>query len=442
MITKHIINNSNKEEVLYLYFDFNNETGEIGKMNNNKNILNQVKEYIMNKKIKFNGKKIVLVALGVVVSIIFTNDIYKNNLYSNHQYDYVNRVILYDYDEQLNLSDNYEVIINKNNTSFSEENKIFDQKNETSEKIELDKSSNINTNKITDNYKSNLVTNNTNTNINNEKQVNEIQKNKNLVTVYRSNGTVLEIDIEEYVIGVVGAEMPASFNIEALKAQAIVSRTYAAYQIKAGNVLTDTVKTQVYKDISQLQKQWGTEFDKYYNKVKQAVESTEGMYIMYNNEYINAVYFSTSNGYTEDAKQVWNNYYPYLVSVESSWDKTASSYIRTVEKTYQEVYNILGIDVNVDSDIYIIDRNSSGRVNEIQLSNNRYTGLEIRNLFGLRSADFDIEKTDTGLKFTTRGYGHGVGFSQYGANGMAKEGYNFRQIIKHYYKNIEIKTIV
>lgn len=451
MITKHIINKENDEEVLYLYFDFNIEIGEIGKMNEKKGIFKQIKDYILNKKINFNGRKIVLVVMGMIVSVILTTGVDNkiNNVNSN-EYDYVNRVILYDYDDDLKLIDNYEIVVNENEI---ENNKIITNETTVNEKVnetivnQITSTSDTvaNQKETKKNINSSLPIQKPNenvggTNVEKSQPKTDTVTSGKTITIYRSNGTIVEMDIEEYLIGVVGAEMPASFHIEALKAQAVVSRTYAAYQLKSGKILTDTVKTQVYKDKEQLKQQWGADFDKYYNKVKEAVESTKGLYITYNGEYINAVYFSTSNGYTEDATNVWNDFYPYLVSVESPWDRNASSYLRIVEKTYNELSKILGIDVNTDTLISIISRNDSGRVDEIEIANKKYTGVELRNLLGLRSADFDIEKTETGIKFTTRGYGHGVGFSQYGANGMANSGYKFREIISHYYPNTQIKT--
>ena len=258
------------------------------------------------------------------------------------------------------------------------------------------------------------------------------------VTIYRSNGSILEIELEEYIVGVVAAEMPASFSSEALKAQAVVARTYALKRVSTGQKLTDTVSTQAYIDVSQMKQKWGNDFSKYYNKIKKAVEETTGEYITYNGEYINAVYHSTSNGYTEDAKNVWQESYPYLKSVESIWDKNVSSYQRTITKDYNNLLDVTGLsDENLE--INILNRNTSGRVETIQVGNNIYTGVEFRNLLGLRSTDFDIEFVDGNIQITTRGYGHGVGMSQYGANEMSKQGYNYRQIIGHYYTGVQIQ---
>lgn len=123
--------------------------------------------------------------------------------------------------------------------------------------------------------------------------------------------------------------MPASIHIEALKAQGVIARTYALNKLSKGITLTDNNSTQNYIDIDQMKNKWGANFDKYYNKIKNAVLSTEGVILKYNNEYIDAVYFSTNNGYTEDSVNIWGNDIPYLKSVESYWDRDASSFLKT-----------------------------------------------------------------------------------------------------------------
>ena len=240
------------------------------------------------------------------------------------------------------------------------------------------------------------------------------------------------------MIGVVAEEMPASFSIEALKAQAIVARTYAIKAISQGRKLTDTTDTQVYKDNNQLKKKWGASYNTYYKKIKKAVDMTKGMVITYKGNLIDATYFSTSNGYTEDAVMVWGNDIPYLKSVESTWDKNTTSYLKNISLTYEEISKKLGFIVNKETEIKITKRNESNRIKEITINNKSYTGIEIRTLLGLRSADFDIDQKENSITFTTRGYGHGVGMSQYGANEMAKKGYSYNKIITHYYQGVKI----
>ena len=258
------------------------------------------------------------------------------------------------------------------------------------------------------------------------------------VKVKRSNGNIQKIELEEYVIGVVGAEMPASFNIEALKAQAVVARTYALKAISNNKVLTDTSSTQNYKDNEGLKQMWGSSYDTYYNKVKNAVMDTKGYYITYNGKYIDAVYHSTSNGKTESSVNVWGNSFPYLVSVDSPYDNTNPSFIKTEFISYSELSNKLKMEINNDTEINIISKTISNRVEYLKISDKQYSGVDFRNILGLRSADFSIEKIENGINFTTKGYGHGVGMSQYGANGMAKNGSNYINILKHYYTKVVI----
>lgn len=246
------------------------------------------------------------------------------------------------------------------------------------------------------------------------------------------------MDLEEYLIGVVGAEMPASFQMEALKAQAVVARTYALKLLASGKKLTDTVSTQVYKDNNELKKLWGNSYSTYYQKIKEAVTSTKGVSVYYQGNYINALYHSTSNGKTEDASMVWGNSVPYLKSVDSKWDVQASSYLREIKEDFTNVLNLLGISNDTNIQFEIISRDESGRVEKIKVGDKIFDGVTFRNLLKLRSTDFSIMVINNQVSITTKGYGHGVGLSQYGANGMAQEGYTYKEILKHYYTGVEV----
>ena len=249
------------------------------------------------------------------------------------------------------------------------------------------------------------------------------------------------MELEEYIIGVVGAEIPASFHEEALKAQAIIARSYALHAVRNNKVLTDNSKTQNYNDTTQLKKKWGSQYEYYYNKIKNAVENTKGVYLSYNNKVIEAFYHSTSNGYTEASKNVWGSDYPYLVSVESPYDNTNKSFIKETFLTYEQLSSKLNDNINSETEFKITSYTEGKRVENIKINNKNYTGVSLRTLLGLRSADFEIEKTSEGITFITKGYGHGVGLSQYGANGMAKNGYTYKQILKHYYQGISIDCL-
>ena len=425
-----IINQNNDEDVLFLYLDFSFEFG--GKK---QSFFKTIKRFL--KTINFKGTKILLVSSGIIIGTLYINPYKINKLDTPTNYNYVSKIIIHDFNEN-ELTD-YEININKDNR-IQKGNILEKEKNDSVNNV-----TNVNiqkSNKLSNNVEENSTnkSNFTETKKDNYKETKKenIKKNEITVTVYRNNGKIINLELEEYVLGVVGAEMPASFNIEALKAQAILARTYALKSIKNGKKLTDTVSTQAYKDNSELQKLWKNDYTKYYEKIKKAVNETKGIVILYNNEYIDAVYHSTSNGKTENSKNVWKNSLPYLVSVDSSWDKNVKSYKKETIFEINEFCNILKLDVE-EPITYEIIHNETGRVRQITINNKTFSGTEFRNLLKLRSADFEIEINDEKVKVTTYGYGHGVGMSQYGANEMAKQGYSYIQILKHYYTGVVIK---
>ena len=387
-----IINQNNDEDVLFLYLDFSFEFG--GKK---QSFFKTIKRFL--KTINFKGTKILLVSSGIIIGTLYINPYKINKLDTPTNYNYVSKIIIHDFNEN-ELTD-YEININK-------DGKI--QKGNILEKEKNDSVNNV-------------------TNVNIQKS-NKLSNNVEENSTNKSNFTETKKDYYK--------EMPASFNIEALKAQAILARTYALKSIKNGKKLTDTVSTQAYKDNSELQKLWKNDYTKYYEKIKKAVNETKGKVILYNNEYIDAVYHSTSNGKTENSKNVWKNILPYLVSVDSSWDKNVKSYKKETIFEINEFCNILKLDVE-EPITYEIIHNETGRVRQITINNKTFSGTEFRNLLKLRSADFEIEINDEKVKVTTYGYGHGVGMSQYGANEMAKRGYSYIQILKHYYTGVVIK---
>lgn len=267
---------------------------------------------------------------------------------------------------------------------------------------------------------------------------------KNINLTIKDNDTNQEtlIDLEEYIIGVVAGEMPASFASEALKAQAIAARTYAIYKQNTKTTtydLTTDVSNQVYITPSQMKENWGNEYEYYYNKIKDCVEETEGLVMEYEGEIISSYYFAMSNGKTEDASLVFGESKDYLISVDSSWDEEIKNYEVTTEFTIDDFCTKLNIS-SANITIKDIARTPSGRVNYITINNQVFKGTEVREKLGLRSTDFTIEVADT-IKVTTRGYGHGVGMSQYGANTLAKSGKTYEEILKYYYQNIDIVKI-
>ena len=252
-------------------------------------------------------------------------------------------------------------------------------------------------------------------------------------------GKVSNINLEEYVIGVVAGEMPASFNIEALKAQAIAARTYAIYKMntatKEYDLVTD-ITNQVYITNEKMQENWQESYEYYYNKIKDAVETTKDLIMTYNGEVICSFYFSTSNGSTEDASLVFGEAKDYLKSVSSPENSKETK----ATLTKKEFCTKLGITCN-EIKISNIEASDTGRINYITINDKKFKGTIVRAKLGLRSTDFDINVLSEKVEITTKGYGHGVGMSQYGANTLANEGKTYEEILKYYYQNIKIEKI-
>jgi len=267
----------------------------------------------------------------------------------------------------------------------------------------------------------------------------EVEPEETMVTVFRvEKNEYHDLPLEEYLVGVVSGEMPASYEIEALKAQAVAARTYTLNIMETESAIYDTVQHQVYMDQSQLKERWGNDFDQYYNKVKRAVDETKSKTIEYNGERITPLYFSISNGYTENSEDYWENEIPYLKSVSSEWDKTAPKYEEVVEfdlKTLRTKFNNSKL---TKKGFTILSRTEGKNVDEVLIGDKVYSGREVRELLGLRSSDFSFEFKDNKMLITTRGYGHGVGMSQYGANQLAKMGKSYKEILQYYYQNINI----
>ena len=258
------------------------------------------------------------------------------------------------------------------------------------------------------------------------------------------DGSIKNINLEDYIIGVVAAEMPASFESEALKAQAVAARTFAIYKKETRNLDYDLVigtKDQAYQTNEQLLKKWGPAFFINYLKIRDAVIQTKGEILTYNNKTINAFYFSMSNGYTEKSSLVFKEDLPYLDSVESKWDNESINnykFIKTI--TRDDFCKLLDIECK-EIVINNIERSNTGRVLTITINNKVFTGTNLRTILSLRSTDIELNIKENEIEITTKGYGHGVGMSQYGANGMAKEGYKYKEILSHYYLNTQITKI-
>lgn len=239
-------------------------------------------------------------------------------------------------------------------------------------------------------------------------------------------------ELEDYLVSVVACEMPALYETEALKAQAIASRTYALYQRDINNVAL-TKQDQCVSTESDLKEKWQENYDTYYNRIASSVKETEGLVMNLDNKLFKSFYFSTSNGYTEDSMTVFKE--GDLKSVDSTWDKENKNYEVTTSFTKSDLEDKLGPFTNIN----ITKRSNTNHVEEVMIDETSVTGIEFRKLLGLRSTDFDIAIQGDNYEITTRGYGHGVGMSQYGANMLAKEQKTAAEILKYYYGNIEIK---
>lgn len=258
------------------------------------------------------------------------------------------------------------------------------------------------------------------------------------------SGNIVEVPLEEYVAGVVAGEMPITFETEALKAQAVAARSYVLKKIeqnyKNNYDVVDTVLNQVYLDDESLKNKWKDKYEERIQKIKKVVLDTKGEYLTYNGKVIEAFFFSTSSGLTENCEEVFVEALPYLRSVDSHYDEISPVYETEKVINYAEFCNKLGIE-NVPLNINITKTTSTGRIKNITINGVNFTGNQVTQKLGLRSNYFEIKQDNDNIIVTTKGYGHGVGMSQYGANGMAKEGYTYKDILNHYYTNVEISKI-
>ena len=272
--------------------------------------------------------------------------------------------------------------------------------------------------------------------------------------LHNETGEVETLEMDNYLYGVVSAEMPANFELEALKAQAIVARTYTAYKMFKGSkhanadICDDSTCCQAWISKEDRLAKWNeAERQSNWDKIVTAVDTTKGKIITYNGEPINAFFHSNSGGSTESVANVWGGTdYPYLQSVETAGEEGYTQYSSSVTLTKEEVLQKIQethpevvIDFNSQNPIQIIEYTESGRVKTIQFGNISISGVEARTIFGLRSAKFSIEIGEN-ITFNVVGYGHGVGLSQTGADAMAKTGATAEQIINHYYTDVKIEN--
>lgn len=279
----------------------------------------------------------------------------------------------------------------------------------------------------------------------------------NIVKLLHTNtGEIEELNLDQYLYGVVSSEMPANFEEEALKAQAVVARTYTIYKITNGNkhenadICDDSQCCQAWISKEARFEKWNeTERENNWSKIVSAVESTKGKIIMYEGKPINAFFHSNSGGKTEIASSVWGGKdEPYLQAVETSGESNYTQYSSelTISKEefiekIKQYHSDFEIDFSSDNQIEVLEYTEGQRIKKIKIGNLELAGTEIRNIFGLKSAKFEILVEGENVKFNVLGYGHGVGMSQTGADSMAKEGKNYEEIIKHYYTGVEIVNL-
>lgn len=298
-----------------------------------------------------------------------------------------------------------------------------------------------------------------NTNVNNKvEEVNFVTLAGNdVIKVHLTKeDKIIEVPLEEYVKSVVSGEMPASFELEALKSQAIAARTYVAAkrarpcnEAKGGDVC-DTTHCQVYITKESRLEKWGDKGNEYWAKVSEAVDATKGMVLTYDNELVQyPQFFSTSSGMTENAVDVFSSNVPYLVSTESKGEEIApkftsefpfdiSKFVSDINSKYKDAKISEG---SLQNDIEILSRSEAGGVKEIRFGGVKVKGSDFRLAFGLSSTNFQFSISGNQIIFNCKGYGHGVGMSQWGANVMARDGKGYEEILKHYYTGIELKEL-
>lgn len=273
--------------------------------------------------------------------------------------------------------------------------------------------------------------------------------------LHQATGEMEEIELDTYLYGVVSAEMPASYELEALKAQAVVARTYTVYKIQNkkhenADICDDSTCCQAWISKENRLARWEESArESNWQKIEQCVNETKGKIITYNNQPINAFFHSNSGGTTELPVNVWGGTdFPYLQVVETAGEEGYSQYASEVELSNEELieklktkYEDIQIDFNNPEAIQILEYTDSNRVKTVKFGNHEISGVEARSIFGLKSTNFEITKEDNKIKFSVRGYGHGVGMSQTGADSMAKQGSNYEDIIHHFYTGVEIKEI-
>ena len=265
------------------------------------------------------------------------------------------------------------------------------------------------------------------------------------IAVLMEDGTVQQMDMDEYLTGVVLAEMPASFDIEAQKAQAVVARTYAlrrstvSVKHEQNAVCTEASCCQGYISPQRYAQSGGSESG--IEQIRQAVQQTSGQVLTYDGQLIEATYFSCSGGSTEDAAAVWGTDIPYLQSTDSPGEEDAAHFEDSVFFSSSEFASRLGTSLWGSPDTWLgeVTYTDGGGVDTMEIGGEVYGGTQLRSLLGLRSTVFSMSAEADGILVYTRGYGHRVGMSQYGAEAMAVAGSRYDEILTHYYSGVVLQ---
>ena len=276
-----------------------------------------------------------------------------------------------------------------------------------------------------------------------------VHHDRDVTLTIQDGDTTEQMTLERYLTGVVRGEMPASFEMEALRAQAAAERSYVYYQLAAGrkdahpdaDFCTDHTCCSAYLSETAAREKWGGDFAPWNTRVEQAVSDTDGQVVLYNGRPILAVFHSSSAGRTAAAGDVWSGDLPYLVSVDSTeGEETVPNYYSTVTFTAAEAkekllaaHPELKLSGTPDRWFGAAAENGSGRVETVSVGGTDIEGTELRRIFGLRSACFTVAADSESVTFRVTGYGHGVGMSQYGANQLAREGKTWQEILEWYY---------
>lgn len=284
----------------------------------------------------------------------------------------------------------------------------------------------------------------------------QAQQQGPLVRLQVQPGQVVTLPLEEYLIGVVAAEMPAEFCPEALKAQAVAARTYTLLRLSTKNgdnkhpdadLCVDPEHCQAWIPVTEMRRRWGMfSFGSYYEKIAVAVRDTDGEVVVYQDQLIDPVYHASCGGRgTEDAADVWNYDIPYLKGVSCAWDPQSQQQPVAVAFTYQDLFKRLGLPdkavpagAGLGGLIRILDRTTRGRVKDLQVGTKTFKATDIRSTLNLRSTDFAVKASGDKVVFEARGYGHAVGMCQWGAQGLALQGKSYSDILTYYYRGVQV----